>query len=386
MRPFKKFFLDRTTRLLLVVSVLAAVFTATSNSWAYQRFPEGEFPKTDLSKAAVPIDEFLTGGPPRDGIPAIDSPVFVDSATASTWLEGNEPVVVFEHAGDARAYPLQILMFHEIVNDTVADLPVTITFCPLCNASIVFERTIEDTVLDFGTTGWLRNSDLVMYDRQTETWWQQFTGRGLIGDYTDVKLQQRPSVIASFATFREAYAEGKVLSRETGYRRNYGQNPYRGYDDITSSPFLYRGEIDSRLPPMERVLSVPKAEHIELVPLTELAENPVVMLPRAATDIVVLAATKAASALDDQTIAKSRAIPAAAAFVAEVDGMPLSFTLVDGQVQDTNTGSTWDAFGRAVAGELLGSKLEQVDRGVHFAFAWLAFDADATIYRAQKAR
>ena len=300
------------------------------------------------------------------------------------WLNDKEPVIAFEHNGVARAYPLQILMFHEIVNDTVGGKPFSVTFCPLCNASIVFEREVGGEVLDFGTTGRLRNSDLIMYDRQTESWWQQFNGTGIIGDYMDTRLTKVPSQIVSFATFKDAFPEGEVLSQETGFSRQYGRNPYRGYDDINTSPFLFRGEIDPRLPPLERILSIPQGDSHHLLPLTELADTAMVALELDGVPITVFAPGTAASALDDASIADSRAVPVAAAFIARHQGMKLDFSALEGsdsRLVDAQTGSQWNALGHAVDGKLKGARLQQIDSGVHFAFAWLAFDPDATIYR-----
>jgi hypothetical protein len=137
---------------------------------------------TDFSKHTVNYDEILSGGPPKDGIPAIDLPRFVSAEEADAWLKPVEPVILVEVGEDARAYPIQILMWHEIANDTVGGLPLTITFCPLCNTAIVFERRVDGQVLDFGTTGRLRYSNLIMYDRQTETWWQQASGEAIAGE------------------------------------------------------------------------------------------------------------------------------------------------------------------------------------------------------------
>jgi len=225
-----------------------------------------------------------------------------------------DPDEILSGGGQARAYPLQILIYHEIVNDKVGGKAVTVTFCPLCNASIVFDSDVEGATLDFGTTGRLRNSDLIMYDRQTESWWQQFTGKGIIGDYTGTRLQQLPSQIISFAIFRDAFADGKVLSKETGYTRRYGHNPYSGYDAIDNNPFLYRGDLDPRLPPMERVLSIPIASGYQLVPLSNLEKEPLITIQSGKTPVVVFALSTAASALDDGSIANSRDVPAAAAF------------------------------------------------------------------------
>ena len=137
---------------------------------------------TNWNKHTIDYDELLSGGPPRDGIPSIDEPEFVSPDEAEEWLADNEPVIALEIDGDARAYPLQILTWHEIVNDTVGGVPVAVTFCPLCNSAITFDRRLDGEIYEFGTSGLLRNSDLVMYDRTTESLWQQFTGEAIVGD------------------------------------------------------------------------------------------------------------------------------------------------------------------------------------------------------------
>lgn len=365
----------------ILVPLLMSVLFWSQSALAYNAFPDHEFPKTDVSRISVDPAEILSGGPPRDGIPSIDNPKYIGFSEADEWLRESEPVVAFSHNGAARAYPLQILIFHEIVNDTIGGKPVTVTFCPLCNSSIVFDRTFDGAVLDFGTTGRLRNSDLIMYDRQTETWWQQFTGRGMIGRYSEELLEQLPSQIISYDVFKSSYPDGEVLSRDTGSLRTYGQNPYRGYDNINSSPFLLQGPADPRLPPMERVLSIPDGDKVQLVTLSLLADNPVVQFDVTEGSVVVFAASSANSALDDSKISESRQIPSAAAFHARVDSQSLTFELLEGQVIDEQTGSVWNAVGTAIDGELKGSQLEQIDRGVHFAFAWLRFDPEASVYQ-----
>ncbi|MFQ5410431.1 MAG: DUF3179 domain-containing (seleno)protein, partial [Anaerolineales bacterium] len=220
------------------------------------RFRTSYWPQTDFCQYSIDFSEVLSGGPPPDGIPALDDPQFVSIADADAWLADVEPVISFEHEGDVRAYPLQILIWHEIVNDTVGGLPVSVTFCPLCNATIVFDRTVDGTVLDFGTSGNLRNSDLIMYDRQTQSWWQQFTGESIVGAYNGTRLTFLPAGIVSWADFKAEHPDGQVLSQDTGYGRSYGSNPYAGYDRIDSRPFLYAGELDGRLPPMARVAAI----------------------------------------------------------------------------------------------------------------------------------
>ena len=349
------------------------------------QFPQGEFPLTNYKNTSVSIDEILTGGPPRDGIPAIDAPEFVSNDSAKAWLQDQEPVISLVVNGEARAYPLQILMYHEIVNDVIAGVPVAVTFCPLCNASIVFEREVmqgsNKQILDFGTTGRLRKSDLVMYDRQTESWWQQFTGRGIIGEFVDVELVRRLSQIVSFGEYRAAFPGSKILSRETGFSRPYGNNPYRGYDAIDNNPFLFRGDIDPRLPAMERVLSLRSETETQLIPLGQLVDKPLAHLTVDERSIVVFAATVASSALDAEKISESLFVPAAAAYLAMAGDKNLSFKFVDGKIVDEQTGSRWNAFGRSTEGKLADSQLLQLDEGVHFAFAWLAFDPGARIIK-----
>jgi hypothetical protein len=192
--------------------LLLALFIVCGAALADPRW-QREWPRTDFGKRTVPLSEIESGGPPKDGIPAIDRPRFVAPAEAGRWLDPREPVIVFERGGEARAYPLQILMFHEIVNDVIGGVPVAVTFCPLCYASLVFDRRVDGVVLDFGTTGKLRKSDLVMYDRQTESWWQQFTGQGIVGRYAGTVLTQLPATIVAFDEFRRAFPRGVQPAR-----------------------------------------------------------------------------------------------------------------------------------------------------------------------------
>ena len=220
-----------------------------------------EWAKTDFSRSSVDFASILSGGPPKDGIPSIDNPKFekLVGGKASGWsadIGDTEAVISLALGGDARAYPLRVLMWHEIVNDTVGGKPVAVTYCPLCNAALVFERTLGGQVLDFGTTGKLRNSDLVMYDRQTESWWQQFTGEAIVGALLGSELKLVPSRLESFERFRKRFPEGRVLVPSDPGKRNYGANPYVRYDEIGSVPFLFRGDFPEGIQPMERVVAV----------------------------------------------------------------------------------------------------------------------------------
>jgi len=337
--------------------------------------------KTNFRKHSVDLKEITSGGPPKDGIPAIDKPRFESVAEAGTWLRPNEPVALYVGKNDARAYPLQILIWHEIVNDVVGGAPATVTFCPLCNTTIAFDRRLEGRTLDFGTTGKLRYSDLVMYDRQTESWWQQATGEAIVGDLTGKRLTFLPSQVISWATFGQAYPQGRVLSRKTGHIRPYGQNPYVGYDNANASPFLYSGPKDGRLPAMERVVAVSLEGEDVAYPFSVLEKVRVVHDTVGGTPVVVLFARGTASALDTATIAQGRDIGATGVFSPVVRGRRLTFLPTNGGFTDRETRSTWTILGEATGGRLKGTRLQPIIHGNHFWFSWAVFKPKTRIYR-----
>ncbi len=234
--------------LMIVASLYAHGAHADPARWQREGW------RTDFARSAIDWSEIMSGGPPRDGIPSIDEPQFVPVAKEKT-LSATEPVITLLLGTDARAYPLRILIWHEIINDTVDGRPVTVTYCPLCNSSIVFDRVIDGKAVTFGTTGKLRNSDLVMYDRATQSWWQQFTGEAIVGALTGRKLKMIPSRIQSFAEFARDFPAGRVLVTNNANFRPYGRNPYVGYDS-SAVQFLYRGDMPKHIPAMARVVVV----------------------------------------------------------------------------------------------------------------------------------
>jgi hypothetical protein len=336
--------------------------------------------RTDTSKALVPLDEIIAGGPPPDGIPAIDRPVFIDPADAAAWLVPKEPVLALDVKGDARAYPLQILMWHEIVNDVVGNVPVTVTFCPLCNSGIVFERVVNGKTLDFGTSGKLYKSDLVMYDRQSHSLWAQMEGRAIVGTYAGARLHLLPANTISFEEWRTAHPRGKVLSRDTGHSRNYGMNPYQSYDEPQLGPFLFRGRPDPRRPPKERVVGIKLGDTACAYPWPLLAERRVVLDRLADRDLVIFYQPGTLSALDEDEIKRSRAVGATGAFSRLLEDRVLTFEARPDGFRDRETGSTWTLLGRATSGPLAGRQLTAVPHVDAFWFAWAAFNPGTSIY------
>ncbi len=335
---------------------------------------------TNWEKRSVDLEEIISGGVPKDGIPAIDNPRFISVSVASEWIAPREPVIMLEVEDEARAYPLQIMTYHEIVNDVIGGESVAVTFCPLCYSAITFRRAVSESVLDFGVSGLLRHSDLIMYDRQTESLWQQIGGEAIVGDLTGTVLEEIPAQLVSFQQFAGRFPDGLVLSRETGHTRPYGVNPYAGYDDIDDRPFLYRGELDGRLPPMEKVVSVSidgiHVAYPHTITRRRRATNDVV----AGVPLVVLHVDGAVTALGDKRIRDAHIIGTTGVFDRRVDGRALRFEFRDGAIRDAETASKWDVTGRATSGPLAGTVLRPVVHGNPFAFAWFAFRPGSSIY------
>lgn len=364
-----------TFKVLTMIAVTLFLFAQSSIARQLPGFD------TNLEKRSIDLSELLDGGPGKDGIPSIDNPSFVSIDDASGWLNDREPVISLEVNGEVRAYPIQVLMWHEIVNDELGGVPVVVTFCPLCYSAIVFDRRIDGEEHEFGVSGLLRHSDMIMYDRETESLWQQFSGEALVGDYTGEYLEIIPSQLISFAQFKNAHSEAEVLSRNTGYHRNYGENPYAGYDDINKSPFLMdEDDISDKLPPMEKIIGVRLDDQQIGYPYSITKEKRVLNDELSGQPIVVFHLDGMASALDSRTIHQSRDDGATGVFSREVDEKVLDFVFEDGEIRDKQTGSRWNITGQAESGPLEGSQLKTMTYGDYFAFAWLVFYPESALY------
>ncbi len=339
--------------------------------------------KTDFTQYSVPYSDIRRGGPPRDGIAPVDQPKFETVAQASSYMEAREPVLSVELGEEARAYPLAILIWHEIVNDELAGTPITVTYCPLCNSAIVFDRRVGDgePVLDFGTTGYLRHSDMIMWDRQTESWWQQIPGEAIVGEYTGAKLDTLPASLVSWEDFKEAFPDGSVLSRDTGFTRNYGRPPYAGYDSSGDRPFMFVGELDDRLPPMERVLGLNIGDSNVAYPFALFESRPVINDRVGGADIAIFYVPDTLSPFLGIFGSENLAVGSAAAFDPVADGLKLTFRFDEASILDDQTSSSWNIFGEAVSGPLAGARLSPVAHASHFWFAWRVFYPDTEIRR-----
>ena len=340
---------------------------------------------TDLSSSIIALNE-LMALLPRDRIKPIDDPEFYNVEVGATFFSEKEPVIAVEYKGMAKAYPLSILLAHEIVNDEISGLKIAATFCPLCYSALVFNRTFtykgETRELTFGTSGMLRNSDLVMWDRQTESWWQQFTGQGLVGFYSDALLEIVNSELIPYGKFRELYPEGQVLAPPKDYTYEYGTNPYVDYDENQEEqPFLFKNTPDSRLPATERVVGIYGDNGVKAYPWTSIQKEKVINDVFENENVVLFYSEGMVSVVDEAVISESRDIGSVSVFSPIVGKKTLEFEpYINGTFKDTETGSVWDNLGKCIEGKYKGKELEPIIHGQHFAFAWLEFYPNTELF------
>jgi len=330
----------------------------------------------DLPAPLVDPGDLLPGGPPPDGIPAIDEPVFVAVDDADLWLDDREAVAYLELGGEVHAYPVQILIWHEIVNDEVGGTPVSVTYCPLCNSAVSYRRVVDGIVTTFGTSGRLYASALVMYDRATESLWTHFDGRAVAGVLTGHVLEPIPSPLLAWADFKAAFPEGVVLDRDTtGYVRPYGDNPYGGYDKPDTFPFLFRGDVDGRARAKQRVVGVVVGDVARAWTLEAISGGSALATNATVGDAPVAIFWKAGqvSALDTGIPGEGSDVGSVGVFSPVVGDRVLTFTSSGEVFRDQQTGTTWDITGSALAGPLAGSDLEQIHHFDTFWFAWSTY-------------
>jgi hypothetical protein len=304
----------------------------------------------------------------RDAIPPLDTPRY-DAVPGGDWLDDDDLVIGYEgEKGGAWAYPFQILNFHEIVNDNLDGVPVLVTYCPLCRSGIVYDRRLDGSLLTFGNTSALYESDLVMFDRDTNSYWWQTAGEAIVGTLTGQRLAVLPAVTTTWGQWKEAHPQTLILSRDTGFSAPYESDPFAGYADTVNSgrfPFpVSEASADGRLSPAEEVLGV-------LIEGASVA-YPLGLLGDAAVNDIVGEIRMVLFASADG--------PSGAAYLPEVDGRELTFGFVDGGYVDEQTGSEWDIAGEAVEGLLKGERLQPMPSRRTFWFAYVAAFPDTEIF------
>ncbi len=322
-------------------------------------------PSGERVRYVVPPEDIVSGGPPKDGIPSIDNPIFVSREEAESFMRELDVVIGLYYKGVARAYPHKILVWHEIVNDIIEDTPIAVTYCPLCYTSLAFIRVINGEPVEFGTSGLLYNSNLVMYDRKTDTLWSQQLGLGILGPLAGVRLEKIQVDVMKWKLWRELYPDTEVLSTETGYSRPYGSDPYSPYLYYTSDeiwfPVKHR---DDRLHPKTVIYGIIVDGKAKAYVADKLLESKVVNDSINGVKVVIF------NPLEGLV----------RAYKQKLGNIVLDFEWHNGMFIDKQTGSEWNVYGEAVQGPLKGKKLTPIITEISFWFAWVSFYPDTEVY------
>ncbi len=321
----------------------------------------GEIQTTNGIRHIIPLDEIKSGGPPKDGIPSIDNPKFVIDAE---FVSDDELVIGLRLNGETRAYPLSILVWHEIVNDKIGNTPVAVTYCPLCFTTQVFDRTINGKETEFGTSGKLYNSNLVMYDRNTDSMWSQALGLAVVGELTGVELEKIPFDLAKWSDWKKLYPDTIVLSTDTGHSRPYGSDPYGDYYTDSRIIFPVKNS-DDRMHPKEIILGFDNNESFKAYKISDVESQKIIN-----------------DKINEENLVLVSIVPSLVrAFDRTVDSQVLEFTLDGIIMSDKQTGSEWNLDGMAVSGPLQGKQLGRIPFNPGFWFEWVAFHPTTEVYQ-----
>lgn len=365
--PDLLFMLSLTVLFLVGGGISLLVWSVTRSEWA-----------TNFEVFTVDPDQFTSLGTGKDGISPIDEPRFESIDAAMPWLMSSSPVIVVHVVQPARAYPLNVLARHEIINDAADGLYIAVTYCPMCNSPIVYDREVNGDVLRLGVTGNLIGSNFLMWDDRTESWWQQLTGKAIVGEYSGTTLDIIPSQVVGFSTFAERFPDGLVLAG--GYDHpgmSYEMNPYMGYEE--TSPMFGSGDYDTRLMPMQRVLAAEVNGTAVAYAFDDLSAQGVAQDEISGVPIVAFWQPGAVSVVDGATGYTSKDVGQGAIFRRDLDERVLDFRSEEGRIFDVQTGSEWNIFGEAINGELTGSQLLQFQAVPHFWFAWSSAHPDTLL-------
>jgi len=318
--------------------------------------------ETNGQKHIIPLDKIRGGGPPKDGIPSIDNPVFTD-ISGSNFMSDSDIVIGLEINGDAKAYPLFILVWHEIVNDKVGETPVSVTYCPLCYTSQVFERILDGREVEFGTSGKLYNSNLLMYDRLTESYWSQSLGMAVTGPLSGSQLKTIPFDLITWGDWKRLHSDTLVLTTDTGHIRSYATDPYGNYYSEPRIMFPVENS-DDRMHPKEIIIGFNEDDIYKAYKQDDIESD------KAINDFVGLTPIVLISEHDQNS----------RIFQRTVDGKLLRFLYDDGMLVDSETKSMWTYDGMAISGPMAGSILQRMPIHPGFWFEWVAFHPDTIVY------
>ncbi len=346
---------------------------------------------TDTSKHTVPLDE-ITLVAHRDELPTLDHPKFIHKTDKLYHYYDHEPVIVVHFNGRAKAYPLSILTLFELSNDSLDGNEMMITFCPMCNAAIVYNRRVKtdkgEQLLHFGISGLLMHNDMVMYDRETQSWWEQIMGSAVAGEYAGTSLEMMPAMLISVKDYFKRFPDGEILSPE-GIEL-IGKNHHRPFhhayhnNQILDTAYYLPEKTDPRLPPLERVLDIHVHDHITVYPFQKLALKHVVNETFEGLNFVIFYHGDVVSVMDEDKLSHSKKVGCATAFRSVLDKDTFTFKKHGNDFKDDQTGSLWDITGYCHSGPRKGKQLRPLPHSNHFAFAYLAFFPACEIYGQEK--
>ena len=317
----------------------------------------------------IPKDEVLDGGPGKDGIPSIDNPQF-NSVSATTTLSNNDLVVGYKVGNDARAYPHNILDWHEMVNDDVNGVKIAITYCPLTGTAIGWNRVINGTTTTFGVSGLLYNSNLIPYDRATNSNWSQLLLKSVNGDLSGTAIATYHLVETTWGTWKAMYPTSNILSTNTGFNRSYGTYPYGDFKTNNASLLFPVSNTDSRVPNKERVHTVIKNEKAKAYRFSSFSSSVSIIEDAFQGDSIVIAGSSSSNLIVSFSKKAS-------------DGTILKFSTASSPLPDIfsdNEGNTWNIFGEATAGPRLGEKLTATTSCMGYWFGFATFYPGLEIY------
>ena len=321
-----------------------------------------ELMETNGVKHLIPLDKIKGGGPPKDGIPSIDNPVFVNAQDAN-FMSDSDTVIGLEINGEKKAYPLFILVWHEIVNDKISDVPVSVTYCPLCYTNQVFERKINGQEVEFGTSGKLYNSNLLMYDRLTESYWSQALGMAVKGELSGYRLDLIPFDVITWGDWKKLYPDTLILTTDTGHIRSYATDPYGKY--YTEPRIMFPVEhSDDRMHAKEIIIGFNQDGVYKAYKQNDVETQTLI------SDFIGDVPVMLVSLYSENSRAFERSI----------NEQILDFEYSDGKIIDIQTNSEWNYDGLAISGQYAGTQLERLPIEPGFWFEWVAFHPQTLVY------
>jgi len=356
---------------ILIVAVIA-VFTVSFQDIPITNQIESDaidFKSTELIlmetngiKHNIPLDKIKGGGPPKDGIPSIDNPIFAN-VPDSQFMSDSDTVIGLEINGETKAYPIFILVWHEIINDKVGGIPVAVTYCPLCYTNQVFERLIDGQEVEFGTSGKLYNSNLLMYDRLTESYWSQALGIAVKGELTGYELNLIPFDVITWGDWKKLHPDTVVLTTDTGYIRSYATDPYGNY--YTEPRIMFPVEhTDDRMHPKEIIIGFNQDHIYKAYKQNDIELNIIINDSIGETPVMLISLYSENSRAFERTI----------------NELVLNFEYVDGKILDLQTNSEWNYDGLSISGEYRGVQLKRMPIEPGFWFEWFAFHPQTLVY------